>query len=129
MQVASGRRPMLDVYGTDYPTPDGSCIRDFIHIEDLASAHLAAIEKTGPSGEGVRTINLGTGRGASVFDVVRTFENVTGLTIPLNRTSRRDGDVAEIYASCAKAKNELNWQHNQGLEDMLRSAWHAFESN
>ena len=127
MHVASGARPVLDVYGTDYPTADGSCIRDFVHIEDLARAHLAALEPAGPATGRVRIFNIGTGRGASVLDVIRTFEKLTGTKIPLNLTSRREGDVAEIYASCDKANKELNWRPNYGLKEMLRHSWRAFE--
>ena len=89
MQVASGARPALDVYGTDYPTTDGSCIRDFVHVEDLARAHLAALEHPGLAADPVRIFNIGTGRGASVLSVIRTFETLTGTKIPLNLTTRR----------------------------------------
>lgn len=127
MQVAAGSRIELDVYGTDYATPDGSCIRDFIHVVDLAKAHIAALEDRKPSTGKVRIYNLGTGQGASVLEIVRTFQTLSRKKIPLNLTARRHGDVAEIFASSDKAERELGWRAHHGLEEMLRSGWHAFE--
>jgi UDP-glucose 4-epimerase len=121
-QVASGMREKLSVFGDDYPTPDGTGIRDYIHVVDLARGHVAACE-TLADHQGVEAINLGTGRGYSVLDVVRAFERVTGINIPYEITDRRPGDLPETYANPAKAKRILGWEAKRTLDDMCRDSW------
>ena len=124
-EVAAGRRPELHVYGDDYPTKDGTGVRDYIHVVDLAVGHIKALRHR--SDRGVFIYNLGTGVGYSVFDIIRTFERVNGITIPYTVTARRPGDIAEYYADPAKALRELGWKAERGLEDMCRSAWHFIQ--
>ncbi|WNS81204.1 UDP-glucose 4-epimerase GalE [Domibacillus sp. DTU_2020_1001157_1_SI_ALB_TIR_016] len=121
-QVAAGRLPELNVFGADYPTHDGTGVRDYIHVVDLARGHIQALKKTASTG--FHTYNLGTGRGYSVLDVVRTFEKVNGQPVPYQMQSRRAGDTAVCYADAAKAKAELGWEAVKTLEDMCRDAWH-----
>ena len=124
-EVAAGRLPELHVYGDDYPTKDGTGVRDYIHVVDLAVGHIKALRHR--SDRGVFIYNLGTGVGYSVFDIIRTFERVNGITIPYTVTARRPGDIAEYYADPAKALRELGWKTERGLEDMCRSAWHFIQ--
>ena len=124
-EVAAGRLPELHVYGDDYPTKDGTGVRDYIHVVDLAVGHIKALRHR--SDRGVFIYNLGTGVGYSVFDIIRTFERVNGITIPYTVTARRPGDIAEYYADPAKALRELGWKAERGLEDMCRSAWHFIQ--
>jgi UDP-glucose-4-epimerase GalE len=120
--AAMKKRPHIEVFGTDYPTPDGTCIRDYIHVEDLASAHALAIERAEPGR--FRALNLGTGRGYSVREVIRTVEKVTGLSVPVKEGPRRPGDPAELVAAPAKAMKELGWQPRYtDLEGIVRTAW------
>lgn len=119
-QVAKGILPELRVFGSDYPTPDGTGVRDYIHVMDLAEGHLAALEKMGP---GVHVYNLGTGRGTSVLELIKTFERVNGLTIPYRIVERRPGDVAACWAHVGKAERELGWKAKRGIEEMCRDAW------
>ena len=121
-QVAVGRRDMLNVFGDDYDTPDGTGVRDYIHVVDLARAHVKAIDKlrTKP---GCFVCNLGTGQGYSVLDLVKTFEKVNGIKVPYSIKPRRAGDIAECYASPEKARAELGWEAEFGIEDMCRDAW------
>lgn len=121
-QVAIGKRKKLYVYGNDYDTHDGTGVRDYIHVVDLAKGHLNALEKV-MSTKGVNAYNLGTGIGYSVFDVIKSFEKVTGKKIPYTITSRRPGDVSECYADPTKALRELGWKAEKNLEDMCRDAW------
>jgi UDP-glucose-4-epimerase GalE len=122
LQVALGQRPHIEVYGTDYPTPDGTCIRDYIHVDDLAEAHLLALEKLEP-GEELR-YNLGTGRGYSVREVIRTAEEVTGKRIAVKEGPRRPGDPPELVAAAAKAQRELGWQPRYPeLRSIIETAW------
>ena len=121
-QVASGKLPYLHVYGDDYPTPDGTGVRDYIHVVDLAKGHVKAADYAA-SHTGVEIINLGTGRGYSVLDLVRTFESVTGVRIPFRVEGRRAGDIAECWADPAKAKRLLGWEAEKTLEDMCRDGW------
>jgi UDP-glucose-4-epimerase GalE len=122
IQAAMKKRPHVEVFGTDYPTPDGTCIRDYIHVEDLAEAHALAIEQS--VGGKFRAFNLGTGRGYSVCEVIRTVENVTGLKVPVKEGPRRAGDPAELVAAPAKAAKELGWKARYTeLEDIVRTAW------
>lgn len=124
-QTAIGLREQLTVFGNDYPTPDGTNIRDYIHVVDLAKAHLAALnfllEKKNTSNFSV--FNLGTGQGNSVLDVIRSFEKVTGLKLNYRIGNRRPGDVVQIYASCEKALNELGWKTERDLDNCMLTAW------
>jgi len=121
-QVAVGKREKLVVFGNDYDTHDGTGVRDYIHVEDLATGHLKALEKLEGVG-GVHTLNLGTGKGYSVLDVVRAFEKSTGEKIPYEMAGRRSGDVAECFADPSKAMAELSWKAEKSLEDMCRDSW------
>lgn len=121
-QVAVGRLERLRIFGGDYPTPDGTCIRDYIHVMDLARGHVCAIRRClGRSG--VHIYNLGTGRGYSVLEVVRAFERVSGRQVPYELAPRRPGDIAQNWADASLAREELGWQAQLGLEDMLSDAW------
>lgn len=121
-QVAVGKRDKLSIFGSDYDTHDGTGVRDYIHVVDLAKGHLIALEKLMTS-TGVEAYNLGTGIGNSVLDVVNTFEKVTGQKIPYIFTDRRPGDIATCYADPTKALKELGWKAEKNLEDMCRDAW------
>ncbi|MBH0164228.1 UDP-glucose 4-epimerase GalE [Fictibacillus sp. 7GRE50] len=121
-QVAAGKLDKLRVFGNDYDTKDGTGVRDYIHVEDLAIGHLRALDRV-LTNTGVDTYNLGTGKGFSVMDIIQTFEKVTGVYIPYEVIERRPGDVAVSYADTTKAKQELRWVAEKGLEDMLRDAW------
>ena len=127
-QVASGQLPALQIYGSDYPTPDGSGVRDYLHIDDLAEGHLAALhylEKSAqrPPQSNYHCLNLGTGQGTSVLEMVKAFEQVNQVKVPLEVVARRDGDVASYYAKADKARLELNWTATRSLEDMCKSVW------
>jgi len=121
-QVAIGKRPFLNVYGSDYPTPDGTGVRDYIHVQDLAEGHVAALRALLDKGESF-TVNLGTGRGNSVLEVVHAFEQASGWPIPYQLAPRRPGDVAQCYADPAMAQRLLGWQAKHSLADMCRDAW------
>ena len=121
-QVASGVRERLSVFGTDYPTPDGTCIRDYIHVVDLAKGHVAACDYL-MKHTGTEAFNLGTGIGYSVFDVIRAFESATGITIPYTTADRRPGDLPVSFADPAKAKEILGWTAEKTLADMCRDSW------
>lgn len=125
-RVAKGNLKQLGVFGNDYPTHDGTGVRDYIHVIDLALGHVKAIEHM--ENAGVNIYNLGTGIGYSVLDIVKAFEKSTGVKIPYQITDRRPGDIAECYADASKAKEELGWETKYGLEDMCKSAW-IFEQN
>ena len=116
------------VNGDDYPTPDGTCIRDYIHVQDLALGHLAALEKLNHD-PGVVTYNLGTGHGHSVHEVVAAFERATNQHIPRKIGPRREGDVAVAYTNPARAESELNWRAERDILDICRDAWHWQERN
>lgn len=122
MKVAVGQLPCLSVYGDDYPTPDGTGVRDYIHVCDLASGHLKALEKLDTI-EGAQAYNLGTGKGSSVLDVVHAFEKASGKTVSYKISPRRPGDIAECYADVTKAKTELGWEAKYSLDDMCRDNW------
>ena len=122
-RVASGRLERLSVFGDDYDTPDGTGVRDYIHVTDLAAGHLAALGAISSHNEPISTWNLGTGRGYSVLEMVRAFERVNGVSVPYQIADRRPGDVASCYASPDKAKAELVWEAALGLEDMCSSMW------
>jgi len=121
-QVAIGKREKLNIFGNDYDTHDGTGVRDYIHVVDLAKGHLKALEKIMVS-EGIDSYNLGTGTGYSVLDVVCAFEKVTGIKIPYQVTDRRPGDIDKCYADPAKAYNELGWKAEKNLEDMCMDSW------
>ena len=115
-------RDYLNVFGNDYPTPDGTGVRDYIHVVDLAEAHVAALRLMLECGESF-TVNLGTGRGFSVLDVVHAVEGVSGRKVPLRITHRRAGDVAECWADTSKAQQILGWHAKKSLTDMCTDAW------
>lgn len=121
-QVAVGIREKLNVFGDDFETHDGTGVRDYIHVVDLAMGHLKALEKLDEL-NGAEAFNLGTGVGYSVFDVVRTFENQSGVQIPYQVLDRRAGDIASYFANPEKAKVRLDWQATKGLDDMCRDSW------
>ena len=127
-QVALGKLERLNVYGDDYDTLDGTGIRDYIHVVDLAKGHVAAL-KAIQRGCGVEVYNLGTGKGYSVLDVVNTFERVNGIKIPYVVTGRRPGDIAVSYSDPDKAKRELGWETKLGLEEMCRDSWRWQKNN
>lgn len=124
-QVAKGKLEKLRVFGNDYPTLDGTGVRDYIHVMDLAQGHVAAIEKLT---EGVHIYNLGTGNGTSVLQLVKAFEEANHINIPYEIVDRRPGDLPEYYANAEKAKQELGWTAQYGVLEMCRDAWH-FEEN
>jgi len=121
-QVAVGKRPRLSIYGNDYDTSDGTGVRDYIHVVDLARGHVAALGKL-PSLNGARALNLGTGRGTSVLDMVRQFEQACGAPIPYEIAPRRSGDVGTVYADPTRAARELGWTAQHGIERMCADAW------
>lgn len=126
-QVAVGKLPHLNIFGDDYATPDGTGIRDYIHVVDLARAHVRAIEYLERADRNV-TVNLGTGQGHSVLELVRAFERASGTSIPVRFVPRRVGDVGACYASTALAEDLLGWRAEFGIEEMCRDAWH-WQSN
>lgn len=121
-QVAVGKLPELAVFGNDYPTPDGTGVRDYIHVVDLAEGHLRALEAL-QTRTGAHVWNLGTGQGYSVLDMVRAFEAASGKPVPYRVAPRRPGDIATCYADPAKAERELGWKARRGLDEMMRDAW------
>lgn len=121
-QVAVGRRERLSVFGNDYPTPDGTGVRDYIHVVDLAHGHVAALAELFRSGRGF-TLNLGTGRGYSVLEMVRTFEQASGRPVPYRIVDRRPGDIAVCYADPMRAREVLDWQARKGLQEMCADHW------
>ncbi len=123
MQVASGKRDYLRVYGNDYDTKDGTGVRDFIHVVDLAKGHLKALEKIEKEGKGIFYYNLGTGNPHSVLEMVEAFEKVNGVKVPYQIVDRRPGDLAEVYADPSKANRELGWKAEKTLDDMCRDSW------
>jgi UDP-glucose 4-epimerase len=127
-QVATGKRDFLSVFGDDYNTPDGTGVRDYIHVEDLANGHLKALDKI-ESNCGLFTCNLGTGQGYSVLDMVKAFEKESGQTINYKITPRRGGDVASCYADPTLAMNELNWKAEKGLQQMCADSWRWQNNN
>ncbi len=127
-QVAVGRLPRLRVLGGDYPTPDGTGVRDYIHVVDLAKGHVAAVRRLAEQ-TGVLTVNLGTGRGYSVLDVVRAFEAASGRPVPYEIVERRAGDVAQCYAETALAEQLLGWRAERGIDEMCVDTWRWQSSN
>jgi UDP-glucose 4-epimerase len=127
-QVAVGKRPELGVFGNDYDTHDGTGVRDYIHVVDLARGHVAALQAIERKC-GIAIYNLGTGQGYSVLDVVKTFEKVNGIKIPYSIKPRRAGDIATCYSNPAKAEKELGWKAQYGLEEMCRDSWNWQHNN
>jgi UDP-glucose 4-epimerase len=127
-QVAVGLRPHLSVFGGDYPTPDGTGVRDYIHVQDLAAGHVAALRTLLAKAESF-TVNLGTGRGYSVLDVVKAFEKASGRKVPYQVVERRPGDVAQCYADPGAAKTLLGWEAKRSLEEMCADAWRWQSAN
>ncbi len=127
-QVAIGKREALGVFGNDYDTPDGTGVRDYIHVVDLARGHVKALKKIEP-GSGVSIYNLGTGNGYSVLDVLHAYEKACGKTLPYEIKFRRPGDIATCYCNADKAKNELGWTAELGLDDMCESSWNWQSKN
>ena len=125
-QVAVGRRPKLNVFGNDYPTPDGTGVRDYIHVVDLAKGHVAACDHAKP---GVKVYNLGTGRGYSVLELVETFKRVNNVDVPYEIVDRRPGDVAICFADATLAREELGWTAQYGLDEMCRDAYNWQKKN
>lgn len=121
-KVASGALNELSVFGDDYPTRDGTGVRDYIHVVDLAEGHLKALQKISAS-SGVHVWNLGTGTGYSVLDIVKAFEQASGCSIPYQVTPRRPGDIAECWADPSKAERELGWKASRGLDSMMIDTW------
>ncbi|KAF3943408.1 hypothetical protein ACB098_01G140000 [Castanea mollissima] len=128
-QVAVGRRPALTVYGTDYSTKDGTGVRDYIHVVDLADGHIAALRKLDEPTVGCEVYNLGTGKGTSVLEMVAAFEKASGKKIPLVTSGRRPGDAEIVYASTDKAEKELNWKAKYGIDEMCRDQWNWASKN
>ncbi|QER40975.1 UDP-glucose 4-epimerase GalE [Acinetobacter suaedae] len=127
-QVAIGRREKLSIFGHDYPTKDGTCERDFIHVVDLAKAHVLALSNR-LNNQGCRAWNIGTGAPISVLQIKETFEKVNGVQIPTEFAERRSGDLPAFYADASRAKNELGWQPQYTLEDMLADSWNWQKHN
>ena len=127
-QVAVGKLKELGVFGNDYPTHDGTGVRDYIHVVDLAIGHLKAIEKLRTM-KGVGIWNLGTGNGYSVLDVVKAFIDASGVDVPYSIKDRRPGDIAECYADPAKALDELGWKAERGLKEMCEDSWRFISQN
>jgi len=122
LRAAAGVGPALQVFGSDYPTPDGTCIRDYIHVNDLASAHVSALEHLA-AGKGSFAVNVGTGAGASVREVISAVEKVTGKTVPHTVVPRRPGDPPALVANPAKVQSLLNWKATRGLQEIVSTAW------
>ena len=128
-RVAAGILEQLSVFGDDYDTPDGTGVRDYIHVVDLAKGHVAALDKLDKENKGLYIYNLGTGNGYSVLDMVKGFEKATGKKVPYKIAPRRPGDIATCYADPKKAKEELNWEAAKGIDDMCKDSWNYIEKN
>jgi UDP-glucose 4-epimerase len=122
MNVATGRSPLIKIFGNDYPTPDGTGIRDYIHVLDLASAHARALDFLA-TGQPSSVFNVGTGQGASVLEVLEAARRITGRAIPAEVVPRRPGDPAAVFADNRKAREVLGWQPRYGLEEIITTAW------
>lgn len=123
-QSAAGLRGPISVFGSDYDTPDGTCIRDYIHVMDLAEAHVKAIDYHAFDASGFEVLNLGSGKGSSVLEAIHAFEKATGEKLNYELGPRRPGDVVQIYSDCHKSNLKLQWKTIRSLEDSMRSAWH-----
>ena len=129
MKVASGDLECLSVFGNDYPTKDGTGVRDYIHVVDLAEGHVKALEKIEKEGSGEYIYNLGTGTGYSVMDIINTFEKVNNLKLNYKIAPRRPGDLAEYYADPTRAKEELGWEAKRDLDQMCKDSWNFMKNN
>ena len=129
VRVANGTLKELSVFGNDYPTHDGTGVRDYIHVVDLAKGHIKALEKLEKEGKGLFIYNLGTGTGYSVLDMVKAFENSTGKKVNYKIVGRREGDIATCYADPKKAREELGWSANKSLEDMCKDSWNYIQNS
>ena len=129
VRVASGELKELSIFGNDYDTPDGTGVRDYIHVVDLAKGHLAALNKLDKEGKGLYIYNLGTGTGYSVLDMVKSFEEITGNKVPYKITQRRPGDIATCYSDTKKAKEELGWEAKKGIKEMCEDSWNFIQKN
>lgn len=127
--AATGKRPHVQIFGTDYPTPDGTCLRDYVHVDDLSRAHIAVFDKLEKPGQAL-FYNLGTGNPASVREIIQAVEQVTGLTVPVVESPRREGDPPALYADASKARSELGWEpkYSQALP-IVESAWRWHKAN
>ena len=128
-RVAAGTLKELSVFGNDYDTPDGTGVRDYIHVVDLAKGHVCALEKLDKEQKGLFIYNLGTGKGYSVLDMVKAFEKSTGRKVPYKIVERREGDIATCYADPKKAREELGWVATKTLDDMCRDSWNYIEKS
>ena len=128
-QVAIGKRPFLSVYGNDYDTPDGTCIRDYIHVVDLADGHVKAVNNILDGKKGVQIFNLGTGKGYSVLDIVKAFSKAYGKELPYKIAPRRPGDLAVCFSDPSKDKEVLGWEAKRGIDDMCRDSWNWQSKN
>lgn len=126
-RVAAGQLPKLTVFGNDYPTRDGTCLRDYLHVVDLAKGHISALEYA-DAHTGAEAFNLGTGEGVSVLELVRSFQEVNGVPVPYVIGGRRDGDLAQVYANPTRAHEELHWTAEKTVDDMCRDAWHFIQT-
>lgn len=129
VRVAAGKLKELSIFGNDYNTPDGTGVRDYIHVVDLAIGHIKALDKLDKEGKGLFIYNLGTGTGYSVLDMVNTFEKATGKQVPHKITQRRPGDIASCYADPRKAREELGWEAEKTLDEMCKDSWNYIEKN
>lgn len=129
VRVAAGILPELSVFGDDYDTPDGTGVRDYIHVVDLAKGHLKALEKLNKEKQGLFIYNLGTGTGYSVLDMVKAFEKASGKEVKYKIAPRREGDIATCYSNPKKAQEELGWKAEKSLEDMCKDSWRFIEMN
>ena len=128
-QVAVGQRPQLKVFGGDWPTPDGTCMRDYIHVMDLAEGHRAALEVLLDSADRQLTLNLGSGQGHSVLEVVQAFEQASGQPVPYELVARRPGDAASTAADPALAQQQLGWSTRRSLQECCRDSWAWQQAN
>ena len=127
-KVAAGKLPCINVFGNDYPTPDGTGVRDYLHVVDLAKGHVAAIDYA-EKHRGTEILNLGTGEGYSVFEMLHAFERACGRELPYKVAPRRPGDIAECYADAEKARRVLGWSAKLGIDDMCKSSWNWQSKN
>ena len=126
-RVAAGKLPQLTVFGDDYPTRDGTCVRDYLHVVDLAKGHISALEYA-ETHTGAEAFNLGTGNGVSVLELLHSFQNVNGVPVPYVVGDRRDGDLALVYADPSRAREKLHWTAEKTVDDMCRDSWHFIQT-
>ena len=126
-RVAAGKLPQLTIFGDDYPTRDGTCVRDYLHVVDLAKGHISALEYA-ETHTGAEAFNLGTGDGVSVLELVHSFQDVNGVPVPYVIGGRRDGDLAEVYADPSLAREKLHWTAEKSVDDMCRDAWNFIQT-